>query len=332
MVPAYRNAGRVDLREARVGKPRTPLVRAEGRAHIATHRIGRQVKHRPIAAGGQHHHICGVPFQLASLQITRDDATRFAVNNHQVLKHAARMHPHPARMYLPAQGLVCSQGELLPRLPPAIKGARHLRAAKAAVVQLSAIFTGKWHTLSHALVNDVATHLGQPMHIRLAGPEIASLDSVVKQPPHAVAIVLIILGCINPTLRSNRVRPSWRVLVTKTVHIVAQLGQAGRSRSTGKAGTHNQNAELPLVGRVHQLHVCLEARPLLSKWPRGDMGIYSRFDRRAIGGAIRRMGSRWLSGRFHGHDCTPCSNSPWFKMVHLFFGLSGPRLHIHNAQ
>ena len=131
---------------------------------------------------------------------------------------------------LPAQGLVSAQQQLLAGLPPRVKGARDLRAAEGAVGQQPAVFAGEGHALGHALINDVDADLRQPIDIGFARPEIAALDRVVEQPLHAVAVVLIILGRVDSALRRDAVGAARAVLVTKGLHVVAQLRQARRRR------------------------------------------------------------------------------------------------------
>ena len=57
VIAAHRDAGRMDLREARVRKERAALVRAPRRGHVRVHRVGRQVVRGSVAAGRQHHRV-----------------------------------------------------------------------------------------------------------------------------------------------------------------------------------------------------------------------------------------------------------------------------------
>ena len=54
VVAADRDAGRMDLREARVGEERAALVRAPRGRDVRVHRVGRQVVGRAVAAGREH--------------------------------------------------------------------------------------------------------------------------------------------------------------------------------------------------------------------------------------------------------------------------------------
>ena len=75
------------------------------------------------------------------------------------------------------------------------------------------------------MVDDVRAHLGQTMHIGLAGTEVTTLDGVVKESINAVAVILIILGGVDATLRGDRVRAARAVLIAEAFHIVALLGE-----------------------------------------------------------------------------------------------------------
>jgi hypothetical protein len=47
------------------------------------------------------------------------------------------------------------------------------------------------------LVNDVVADLRQSIDVGFPGPKIAAFDRIVEQSPDAVAVVGIVLGCID---------------------------------------------------------------------------------------------------------------------------------------
>src|SRR6202007_2242144 len=117
-----------------------------------------------------------------------------------------------------------AQQQLLSRLSPRIERARYLRAAEGAVGEQPAVFPRKRHSLRHALVDDVDAHLCQAVHVRLARTEIAAFDGVVKESIDAVAVVRIILGRVDATLRGDAVRAARAVLEAKTFYLIAEFG------------------------------------------------------------------------------------------------------------
>jgi hypothetical protein len=48
--------------------------------------------------------------------------------------------------------------------------------------------------------------LAEPVHVGLAGAEVAALDRVVEQPVDRVAVVAVVLGGVDAALRRDRVR------------------------------------------------------------------------------------------------------------------------------
>jgi hypothetical protein len=73
---------------------------------------------------------------------------------------------------------------------------------------VAAVLAREGHALGHRVVDDAGRELGQPVHIDLARAEIAALQGVVEEPRHAVAVVLVVLGGIDPALRGHAVGPA----------------------------------------------------------------------------------------------------------------------------
>ena len=214
-----------------------------------------------------------MPLDLAGHQIAHDDAARFAVDDHQIQHLTPWEQGHPAEIDLPQKRAVRAQQQLLTGLTAGIKRARNLRATERPVRQQAAVFARKRHALRHRLIDDVHAQLRQPVHIGFTRAVIAALDGVVKQPPDAIAIVLIILRRIDATLRGNAVRAPRRILDAKTLDIVSQFGQSGAGRGARKPGAHHDDGVLAFVGRIDQFQIRLMAIPFFMQRARGEFRI-----------------------------------------------------------
>src|SRR5690606_23570192 len=95
---------------------------------------------------------------------------------------------------------------------------------------------------------------------RLARTEVAALHGVVEETIDRVAVVLVVLGGVDSALRRDAVRAARRILEAEALDLVAQLRERGRGGTARESGAHHEHRVLPLVRRVHQLH--LEAMPL----------------------------------------------------------------------
>ena len=121
--------------------------------------------------------------------------------------------------------VAAGMASLLAGLPPSIERTRHLGAAERTVVKQSAVLTRKWDPLSNTLINDLRTDLGQPVTVGLARTVVATLDRVVEQAVDAIAVIAIILGCVDTALRGDRVRPTRRVLIAEALDVIARLAK-----------------------------------------------------------------------------------------------------------
>src|ERR1700753_2363641 len=128
-------------------------------------------------------------------------------------------------MNLAPQRLIRAQQKLLPCLSPGVESARHLRSAEGPIRQRSTILTRKGNALRNALIDNLDAVFSQPIDVCLARPKVAALYRVIKQAVDAVAVILIILRCVDSALRCNRVSPSRRILKAKALHLVAKLTQ-----------------------------------------------------------------------------------------------------------
>ncbi len=174
-------------------------------------------------------------FDLAGDQVARHDAARASIDHDQIEHLRARIHRHAALADLMFERLIGAEQQLLPRLAARVEGARNLRAAEAAVIQIARIFAREGHALRHALIDDVDADLRQAVDVRFARAEIAALHGVVEQAIDAVAIVVIILGGVDAALRGDAVRAAGRILETEALDVVTELGEGGGGRSAGKA-------------------------------------------------------------------------------------------------
>jgi hypothetical protein len=105
-----------------------------------------------------------------------------------------------------------------------VERSAHLGATKAPVGQLTAVFARERHAEGGAVIDDVDRALRQPMDVRFAGAKVAAFDGVVEQPKDAVAVILVVLGGVDATLRGDAVRTPWRILEAEAIDVVAELG------------------------------------------------------------------------------------------------------------
>ena len=170
-------------------------------------------------------------------------------------------------------GLVRAQQELLAGLAAGIEGALELGAAEGAVVQQAAVFAAEGNALGDALVNDVGGYLRQAVHVGFAGAEVAALHGIVEQAVHGVAVVLVVLGCVDAALGRDGVGAAGAVLVAEALHVVAEFGQSRSGGTAGQAGTHDQDGVLAPVVRVDQLGFKLVLGPFVLNRAGGDIGV-----------------------------------------------------------
>ena len=170
--------------------------------------VGREVVDVTVPAGRQHHRVGRVPQRnLAGDQVADDDprarpstTTRsiISLRGYIVTRRAA---PARARLIRPEQ-------QLLARLPAAIEGPLHQHAAERPVRQFPAVLASKRHPLRHRLIDDRRAQFGEAVDVLLPRTKVSPLLRVGEQPPDRVAVVAIVLGRVDPSLRSDAVRRS----------------------------------------------------------------------------------------------------------------------------
>jgi hypothetical protein len=78
-----------------------------------------------------------------------------------------------------------------------------------------------------------------------------------------VAVIRIILGRVNASLRGNGMRSARTVLDAKNFHLITQLGQGCGRRRSGQAGTDDQDLTVALIARIDELDGRLVVRPFV---------------------------------------------------------------------
>ena len=253
----------MNLRVAGVGERGALFVGAPGRGDVAALGVGRQVEHVAVPARGQQHRVARERLDVAALHVAGDDAGGATVDRNHVEHLAPGEHLDLAGCDHARQLGVHAEQQLLAGLALGVERARHQGPAEGAVGQNATVLASEGHALGDALVDDVGADFGQPVHVGFAGPEVTTLDGVVKQPEHAVAVVLVVLGRVDTALGRNAVGSARAVLVAEAGHVETELGQRCRGRATGEAAADDDEVELALVGRVDELDVELVLLPLL---------------------------------------------------------------------
>ena len=223
----------MNLGVAGVGHAGAPFVGTPNRGRIGTARVGGEVEDVAVAAGGENDGIGRVARNRARDEVADDDAFGLAVHDHEIEHLGVGMQVHRTGTDRAGQRRVSAEKQLLPRLTAGVKRARDLRSAEGAVGQQATVFAGKGHALRDTLVDDVDRHFGEAMDVGLAGPVVAAFQRIVKKPMNAVAVVLVILGGVDPALRRDGVGTARAVVEHEALHLVAEVGEGGRRRRTG---------------------------------------------------------------------------------------------------
>ena len=200
-------------------------------------------------------------FQGAAEAMAAHHTPRHPIHADQLHHLAPGEELHPPRRHLPHQRLVGAVQQLLAGLAAGVEGATHQGAAKAAVGQGAAVLPGEGNPLGHALVDDRAADLRQPVTAGLAGAEIAALHRVAEEAVDAVAVAGVVLGGVDAPLGRHRMGPPWAVVIDNQLHPVALLGQGGGGRGAGQAAAHHQHPQLALIGRADQGQALTAALP-----------------------------------------------------------------------
>jgi hypothetical protein len=119
---------------------------------------------------------------------------------------------------------------------------------------VSAVFTRKRHTLRYGLVDNIYAYLGKAIYIGLTGPEVAAFDGIVEKTVYTVAVIAVVLRCIDTSLRGYAVRTAGTIMKAEAMHAITQFGKGCGGGGSGQAGTYDYYIQLSLVGRVYQLN------------------------------------------------------------------------------
>ena len=101
------------------------------------------------------------------------------------------------------------------------------------------------------------------MDVCFAGPKVTALDGVVKEAGDRVAVVLVILSCVDASLCGDGVCSPGTILVAEALHPVAKLGESGSCGTTCQPTPDNYDGKLPFVGRVDESRIHHVPGPLL---------------------------------------------------------------------
>ena len=251
------DAGGVYLHVAGVGEVGAFAVADPGGAAVAVHCVGGEEVDVAVAACGEDHGVGGVAFQLAADEVADDDAAcAFAAvlvfHQDEFFHLAAVVETDGAALDFAAQGTVGAEQQLLSGLSAGVEGSADLSAAERAVVEQSAVVAGEGDALCDALVDDVAADFGQTVDVGFAGTVVAALDGVAEEAFDAVAVVLVVLGCVDAALGSNRVGTTRRVLDAEYVDVEAQCAERSGSRGPCQTGADDDDVEFALVGGVDE--------------------------------------------------------------------------------
>src|SRR5438874_1976988 len=276
MVTGYGNAGGMNLGEAGITEERATFVSAIGGGDVAAARVGRKKKNIAVTPGSENYGIAGEGIDFAGAKVASNDPFGVTIDQNEVEHLGLREHFYRAERDLPAQGLVGTEQKLLAGLAAGVKRPRNLRAAEGAIGEESAILARERHALLGALIDDEIADFGQPVNVRFARTEIATFDRVVKQSENAVAIVLVILGGIDPALRRNGMGATRRILITKTFHAITKFTQSGRGRSAGQPRTDHNDLKFAAIIRANETRIILVVTPFsLERTGRNFAGEFS---------------------------------------------------------
>jgi hypothetical protein len=263
MVATHWDARWVDLRVTRVCEGSTLLERPKRGCDVASFGVCRKIEDIAVTARGQDDGIRRMRSDFAGCQISSHNAPGLTINHDDVQHLCHWKHLAAAQPDLALQRLIRPDEQLLAGLPSRVEGSRNLGATERAVRQQSSVLSCEGNTLGHTLVDNVDADLCQAIDVGLASAEIAAFDRVVEQAVDAISVVRIVFRGIDSALSCNAVRAPGRILETETLDVVAKLGERSCRGTSGQSRTDDDDVELPLVGRVDQLHLQPITLPLL---------------------------------------------------------------------
>ena len=264
------DAGGVNLHVAWVGEGCTFAMAYPCSAAVAVHGVGGEEIDVTVAAGGKHHGMCRIAFQLSSDEVADyDTACAFlsilVFQQHQFLHLATVVELYAAAFNLTAQCTVGTEEKLLTSLAACVECAAYLCTSEGTVVEQSAIVAGKRYSLCDTLVDNVTADLSETVDVGLAGAVVATLDGVAEETFHTVTVVLVVLGGVDATLGGDAVGTARRVLYAENVDVEAECTEGCSCGCSGEACADDDNVEFAFVGGVDQLLHGLISGPFLRK-------------------------------------------------------------------
>ena len=242
----------MNLGPARIGEKGAALMSPPNGRGVAAHGQCRQIVDFTESAGSQHDSVATVAFQGASIHIAHNNTAGFSFDSDQVQHLVARKKLYATGCYLPHQGLISAQEQLLACLSPGIKRPRYLHAAKRAVAEVPAVLAREGHTLRHGLVDQLGTTFCQPVHVGFSRTKVASLNRVIEHAENRVPVIFVILAGVDAALCGHGVGAPGGILKAKTSDLISHLSQRGRQRTTGKARSHDNHMEFPAIAGTNQ--------------------------------------------------------------------------------
>ena len=201
----YWDTGWVNLNVCRVSKPSTLAVASHGSRNVASHCVGREEEGVSVTAGTYYHCMREETLNASGDEVAGDDTTRtflaVLISDEDDVEHlVAGIHLHFALADLAAECAVGTEEQLLAGLALGVERTAHLCATEGTVVQETAVFACERNALCDTLVDDGVGHFRQTVYIRLTGTVVSTLDRIVIETIDGVAVVLVVLGCVDTTL------------------------------------------------------------------------------------------------------------------------------------
>ena len=89
---------------------------------------------------------------------------------------------------------------MLARLSFCVERTTYLHATERAVGEQAAIFASKGYALRNALIDDACADFSEAIYVCFASTIVAALHRIVEEAIYRVAVVLIVLSCIDTAL------------------------------------------------------------------------------------------------------------------------------------
>ena len=115
--------------------------------------------------------------------------------------------------------------------------------------------------------------LRQPVYVGFAGAEVAALDGVVEEAINAIAVVLVVFCRVDAALRGDGMGAPGRILETKALNVVSELGKRRCGGSAGKSRADDEDGVFALVRRIYELQFEARAIPSCLNRTGRDSGI-----------------------------------------------------------